>query len=155
MAKSRAAQLKRDLAEALRRHSTKTVLFHAAVADRLGLGPADHKCLDLLIRFGPQTAGELAVQTALTTGAITGVIDRLERAGYAERTADPADRRRVVVRPVAEKIKAELEPLFANVARATAAMLDGYTDAQLEFLLDFLRRADQLADEQTALLRRP
>jgi hypothetical protein len=65
------------------------------VADRLGLNPTDHKCVDFLLMNGPLTAGELATLTALTTGAITAALDRLERAGFAKREDDPDDRRRV------------------------------------------------------------
>jgi DNA-binding MarR family transcriptional regulator len=153
MARHRAAQLKADLADALRRHSGLTVLFHAAVADRIGLGAADHKCLDLLLRLGPLTAGDLAGKTGLTTGAITGVVDRLERAGYAVRAGAPDDRRRVVVQPVRDKALADFGPVFEGLARATSAMLDRYSADQLELLLDFLSRADQLIEEQTAALR--
>lgn len=153
MAKNRSTQLKADLAGALRRHSGLTVLFHAAVAERVGLGAADHKCLDLLMRLGPLTAGELAGKTGLTTGAITGVIDRLERAGYAVRAGDPGDRRRVVVQPVRDKALADFGPVFDGLARATSAMLDRYSTDQLELLLDFLKRADELIEEQTTALR--
>jgi len=74
---------KQDLAEEIvgrlaRRHSTAVVLFHHAVAERLGLGPTDHKCLDLLRERGATTGSELASITGLTTGAITGVVARLE-----------------------------------------------------------------------------
>ena len=80
-----------------RRMSTRTVVFHAAIADRLGLNPSDHKCADLICNeTGPITAGRLAEITGLSTGAITGVVDRLERAGFVSRVADSEDRRRVV-----------------------------------------------------------
>src|SRR5262245_4534642 len=78
--------------------STATIMFHQAVADRLGLHPTDHKCADILFLKGPLSAGELAELTGLTTGAITGVIDRLEGAGFVRREDDPRDRRRVIVR---------------------------------------------------------
>src|SRR5580704_16132559 len=72
------------------------VVFHDLVGRCLGVSATDRKCLDLLSR-GPVTAGELARFTGLTTGAVTGIIDRLEKAGYAERINDPNDRRRVLV----------------------------------------------------------
>src|SRR5215469_18067052 len=77
-----------------RRHSTATVLFHHAVAVRLGLGPTDHKCLDLLRERGPMTGSDLGAITGLTSGAITGVVARLDRAGYLRREPDPLDGRR-------------------------------------------------------------
>ena len=76
-----AAEINGSLA---RRNSTATVLFHHALAERLGLGPTDHKCLDLLCERAPLTASELAVITGLTSGAITGVVARWSgRAGCA------------------------------------------------------------------------
>src|SRR6516225_8343013 len=70
---------------------TAAIMFHQAVADRLGLNPTDHKCLDLVHRAGGATAGDLAEWTGLTTGAITGLIDRLERAGFVRREDHPGD----------------------------------------------------------------
>src|SRR2546427_10347158 len=87
------AELLAALNEAARRQSTATVLFHAAVAERLGLSATDHKYADLIARQGPMTAGELADRAGLTTGAITGVLDRLEQAGGGRRERDPHDRR--------------------------------------------------------------
>ena len=78
--------------------STRTIVFHQTVADCLGIAATDHKCLGFIAEADhPVTAGELATLTGLTSGAITGVIDRLERAGLAFRERDPRDRRRVVV----------------------------------------------------------
>lgn len=82
-----------------RRHSTSTVLFHHAVAERLGLGPTDRKCLDLLLDRGAMTGSGLAAITGLTTGAITGLVARLERAGFVWRAPDSVDRRKQIVTP--------------------------------------------------------
>ena len=79
-----------------RQHSTAVVLFHHAVAERLGLGPTDHKCLDLLRDRGTMTGSELSAITGLTSGAITGVVSRLERAGYLRREQDPSDGRKQI-----------------------------------------------------------
>src|SRR4030095_3865035 len=81
----------------IRRHSTATVLFHAAIAEQLGLNATDHKAADLLMQRGPLSAGALAELAGVTTGSVTGMIDRLERAGWVRRTRDPADRRRIIV----------------------------------------------------------
>ena len=80
-----------------RQMSTGAIMFHQAIADRLGLHATDHKCADLIIRNGAMTSGRLAELTGLTTGAITGVVDRLEARGIARRATDPGDRRRVIV----------------------------------------------------------
>src|SRR4051812_25029573 len=94
------AELLAALVGELRQLSAATIMFHQAVADRLGLNVTDHKCVDLLQRNGPLTAGELAQHTGLTTGAITGVIDRLEKAGFVRRAEDANDRRRVIIEPI-------------------------------------------------------
>ena len=96
-----------------------------------------------MLRLGPIPAGELADKSGLTTGAITGVIDRLERAGYVVRASDPRDRRRVVVQPIRDKASSDLGPVFDGVKRATSVMLDRYSAEQLELLLEFLNRVDE------------
>ncbi len=78
--------------ENFREPSTETIMFHETVADLLGLYITDHKCLDLIHRFGAMPAGRLAELTGLTNGAITGIIDRLEKAGCVKRANDPTDR---------------------------------------------------------------
>ncbi|MBW4718975.1 MarR family winged helix-turn-helix transcriptional regulator [Saccharothrix obliqua] len=81
-----------------RETSALTILFHSRVAEQMGLSPTDEKCLDLAMRAeGPVTAGRIAELSGLSTGAVTGVIDRLERAGYVRRVRDPHDRRKVLV----------------------------------------------------------
>ena len=91
---------------ALRRSSAAGVLHGQAVARRVGVNSTDLECLDLILMSGPSTAGEIARHTGLTSGAVTGLIDRLERLGLVERTADPADRRKVLVRVREDKIGA-------------------------------------------------
>src|SRR6516162_7520928 len=86
-----------------RRHSTAVVMFHHAVAERLGLGPTDHKCLDLLRDRGAMAGSDLAAITGLTSGAITGVVARLERAGYLRREQDPLDGRKQILRLALER----------------------------------------------------
>ena len=105
------SELLAGLVLAGRQLSTATVMFHQAIADRLGLNVTDHKCLDLLLIKGPLTAGELAVMTGLTTGAITAVIDRLGGAGFVRREDDPPDRRRVIVQVIPRRCR-DIERLF-------------------------------------------
>src|ERR671938_1930656 len=103
----------RYIVEKFKEMSTETIMFHQAVADVLGLHITDHKCLDLIHRFGAMPAGRLGELTGLTTGAVTGIIDRLEEAGYARRTNDPKDRRRTIVEPIRnKKLERKLETIF-------------------------------------------
>ena len=131
------------LTAALREGSGLGVLYSHAVAARLGMAPTDLECLGYL-DDGPVTAGALAEATRLTTGAITGVIDRLERAGLARRESDPTDRRRVLVRAT-PSAQARVAPLYAPMQRAALGALEGYSDAELELLLGFLNRSRDAA----------
>ena len=111
------AELVALLMQEMRETSTVTILFHQAIADRLGMNVTDHKCAGILARSGPITAGELARLTGLTTGAITGVVDRLERAGFVRRARDSSDRRRVIIEPDAKQIEQRIVPLFDSMRR--------------------------------------
>src|SRR5262249_32775270 len=133
--------------------STATILFHQAIADRLGMNVTDHKCAGFLLRDGPMTAGELAERTGLTTGAITGVIDRLERAGFARRAKDSSDRRRVIVEPIVKEMERVMFPLFASIARSTTELCSRYSTEDLAVIRDFTMRARKMADEETCKLR--
>lgn len=137
---------------ASRRLGTRTVLFHAAVAERLGLNATDHKCADLLWELGPLTAGKLAQLTGLTTGAMTAAIDRLERAGFVSREADPDDRRRVVVRATSERLT-DVAHLFGGLAAAAQKLCARYTDEQLAVIERFMDEATEMMEQQAALLR--
>ncbi len=141
------------LIDEMRETSTVTILFHQAIADRLGMNVTDHKCAGILARSGPITAGELARRTGLTTGAITGVIDRLEQAGFARRARDSADRRRVIIEPDPKRIERRIVPLFDSMARAAARLYERYSAQELTLILDFAVRSRAVAEEETRKLR--
>jgi len=111
-------------------------MFAKAVADRAGISSSDMDCMDFLNVEGRMTAGRLAELTGLTTGAITGVIDRLEKAGFVRRERDESDRRKVFIAPVAERM-IELGRAYALMQRAMHKQTDGYTDAELKLLLRY------------------
>lgn len=134
-----------------RRHSTAVVLFHHAVAERLGLGPTDHKCVDLLRDRGPLAGTDLAAITGLTSGAITGVVARLERAGYLRREQDPLDGRKQILRAALKHspIHEVLRPLRQEVAE----LLENFDGHQLNAIAEFLTRTTDLIYRHAALLR--
>ena len=136
-----------------RQLATVTILFHQAIADRLGMHVTDHKCAEVLLRTGPITAGDLAQRTGLTTGAITGVIDRLEKAGFARRAKDAADRRRVIIEPLPERIEREIAPLFESISREMGDLCADYSTAELSFIRDFIVRFRQGVVNATRELR--
>lgn len=136
---------------AARDASGQGVIYSQAVAERLGLNATDLECLGLVMR-APVTAGALAEASGLTTGAITGVVDRLEAAGYARRGRDPADRRKVIVSATPRAAR-RVEPLFAPMRDAMAAVMKPYTDDQLALLVDYQVRANAAALAALASLR--
>jgi DNA-binding MarR family transcriptional regulator len=140
------------LNRAMRDASGQGVIHSQMVAERLGVSSSDLECLDFIVMRGPLTAGELAEATGLTTGAITGVIDRLEQAGFAQRERDAHDRRKVLVKfqPGAER---RIMPLFKPMERASMAALESYSDKELSFLLEFLTRLSEAANAAMAELR--
>ena len=136
------------------RLSTATVLFHAAVADRLEIGTTDVKCYSILRQAGAMTAGELAGRTGLTTGAITGVIDRLEQAKLVRRARDPLDRRRIVLELVhdAERER-EIGALYEPLGRAITGLVAQFSAAERATVLDFLLKASAILEAETTRLR--
>ncbi|WP_051470122.1 MarR family transcriptional regulator [Fischerella sp. PCC 9605] len=150
---SKRAELIDALSQAGRKLSTRTVMFHSAIAQRVGLSTTDHKALDILIRTGPITAGQLAELTGLTTGAITGVIDRLEKVGFVRREKVSNDRRRVLIQPLEERADLAIAPLFDSFSQAMAELYSRYSDQELAVVLDFMIRSTTILQEETAKLQ--
>ena len=142
------------ITEKLFEMTAEQVLFHQAVADVLGLHVTDHKCLDIIHRLGPVPAGKLAELTGLTTGAVTGIIDRLEKAGYVRRTSDPDDRRKTIVEPTEHRIlQRKIGTVFQPFHEGTRKLLTPHSDTELAFLLDLTTEFVRLTREQTKKLR--
>ena len=140
--------------EKFREMSTETIMFHQAVADVLGLHITDHKCLDFIYRSGAIPAGRLAELTGLTTGAVTGIIDRLEDAGYVRRTNDPKDRRRTIVEPIRnKKLEKKIEVLFVPLRDRMHKLLSSYSDTELVFLLDATTKMIEQTRKESKKLR--
>ncbi|QXJ26501.1 MarR family transcriptional regulator [Actinomadura graeca] len=116
-----------------------TVLLHHATASKAGMNVTDAQCVNALSLDGPQTPGGLAQLMGITTGgAITAVIDRLEKAGYVKRTRDPDDRRRVIVELVEENV-ARFGRYFEPIGRMFQERLEDFSDEQIAFLLTWIR----------------
>ena len=124
---ARFGQLGREL-------STMTVLFHSRIAEHMGLSGTDHKCLELALRAKePLTAGQIAQLSGLSTGAVTGVIDRLERRGFVRRVRDPHDRRKVLVQ-VTELDESRYMHFFQEAVDLTERVLRQFTPQELEVI---------------------
>jgi DNA-binding MarR family transcriptional regulator len=140
-----------ELNAVLRDVSGQGVLFSAAAASLLGVNSTDLEVMGYLTD-GPRTAGALAQAAGLTTGAITGVVDRLERAGYARRERDRADRRKVMVRMTDTALE-RTAPIFQPMEHAVSAALADYDEHDLELLLGFLRRMQRVGAAVLAALK--
>ena len=118
----------------VRKFTRSTLLFQHVVAKNIGLNVTDAECIDFLMEMGPSTAGDLARATGLTTGAITNVIDRLEKAGFVRRGPDPDDRRKVIVTFIPDK-HAKAKVHYGAMARDVQQLFSGYSVRELKFLI--------------------
>jgi DNA-binding MarR family transcriptional regulator len=146
---------RRELVDAIngevRRAQNRSDAYDEAVADAVGINRTDHRCLDILENEGGATAGRLAELMGLSTGAVTTVLDRLERAGLARRVRDEHDRRKVNV-VVTEKAGALLWPFYEPLMKMSERLYVRYSDEQLALVLDFLEAGAELYDEVLAEL---
>ena len=127
--------------------------FDNLAARRLGVNETDLHCLNIIENSGGLTAGELAEQAGLTSGAVTGVVDRLERAAFARRASDPGDRRRVKLE-VTPKFYARADKIWGPVARDWAGELGRrFTAEELERVIEFLRATNDLGRRHLDRLR--
>lgn len=136
-ADQRRAALTERLERLLRNQIAATVLHMHGIAEQLGRNATDLQCLHLLTLRGPCTAGQLAQWTHLTTGAVTAIVDRLEKAGYVLRERDPGDRRKVMIVPDTDRVEHDIMPYHSDTRKAMATIYERYTDDQLAVIVDF------------------
>jgi DNA-binding MarR family transcriptional regulator len=146
-------RLESEFLLAIRRAGSVMQLLGAASAERIGINVTDLNCLNILALGGRMTAGELARATGLTTASITGVLDRLEEAGFVRRERDTHDRRRVIVRLDAARGLRDVAPVFAPVIAAWQAVAARYTDEQLSLILEFQHELEQIMRDRLIELR--
>ena len=148
--------MKRDTIDSvirsLRRVNLQGSFFGQTVAIRFGLSESDVEAIEVLLDTGAATAGRLSELMGLSSGAVTRVIDRLEQAGYVRRVTDPADRRRVVVELVPEKMT-EMEATMARFGEKSATEIGRYSDAELAVINDFLTRMAAITRDQANAMR--
>ena len=151
---SRKSMLLRRVGHELGRElATKSLFFHTLVANRVGLNATDTRCLDILVRSGsvPMTAGSLTEATGLTTGAITGILDRLEKAGFLKRLKDANDRRKVLIELTSEGM-AKLGPLYDGLGAGMEELARRYTVAELKMIEGFLTANLDILNNEIARL---
>jgi DNA-binding MarR family transcriptional regulator len=147
------ADLEVAFAAGLRRTGALMQLMGTAAADRIGINATDLNCLNILSFSGHMTAGELARATGLTTASITGVVDRLEEAGFVTRERDPHDRRRVVVQINLDRALKDVAAIFVPMLRAWREMAARYSDDELRLIVDFYARMADVLRDHVARLR--
>ena len=132
-----------------RKFSDATILMHEAIAQKAGLSGTDHKYLGFLIRNGSMTAGELSKLTGLTTGAITGVIDRLEKKKLVKRTFDKGDRRKIVIVPDTERAMKLLGSSFNELQNKMVNLIAGLKDNEKEIVEKYMLSTIRIMEEVT------
>ncbi len=134
--------------------ATAVITFHETLARKAGMSAAETRTLGVLGRLGVATPGQLALETGLTTGAITGIVDRLEKAGFARREPNPNDRRSLLIRPAnPEKVARILGPHYESLRTAMTEMASRYTPEQLEVIARYLEDTTEVLRSETAKLK--
>jgi DNA-binding MarR family transcriptional regulator len=137
---------------ALRSYQRSVDAFDEVVAEYLRVNRTDLRALDVLLEQGQATPGYLADALGLTTGSITAMLDRLEKMGYVERRPDPADRRRIAVRPTA-RVGSLAGRIYGPLAEAGGRMLARYSKSELELLIRVLQETQAEQERQTERVR--
>jgi len=132
-----------ELLEQFRISGSQDHAFDNVAAERLGINRTDLACLDVITRVGPVTAGEIAAEAGLTTGAVTAVVDRLERAGYAGRARDDEDRRRVMIEATPEFLR-RAKPIWGPTAADWQRMIRRYTAQELALMVEMMRAGNEI-----------
>jgi DNA-binding MarR family transcriptional regulator len=145
-------ELLRELEVENRKSTAESLFLLQAITQRSGMNLTDLQCISILTSTGPITAGRLAEEMGLTTGSVTGVIDRMERAGYVRRERDPNDGRRVIVRPVSEKLE-RAAGFLGSQNRVLEELMSDYDERDLALFLDLMRKSNAMTREETARIR--
>jgi DNA-binding MarR family transcriptional regulator len=143
MSSARRTQLNAALTAHIRQMIAGAVLFNQSVADRTGLRLTDMQCMNVLDLLGPSTPGKLAACTGLTTGGVTVMLDRLEKAGFVRRSPNPADRRSVLVSVNPKKLK-KIGGYYDRITRQTVEVFDALPEADLEAVARFFARINAI-----------
>jgi len=139
-------ELEQRLNLAVQRNGNRTVLFTNAIAQHIGLSATEFECVSLLSDEGPLTAGQLGAACGLSSGGVTGLVNRLVKAGFVTRERDPKDRRRVIISAKHnEEARRIIIGLYRPVAEAFDQLLVHFSDAQLRAILEFHDRTDAMA----------
>jgi DNA-binding MarR family transcriptional regulator len=146
-------ELRRSVAEIGREVSARTILMHQAIAEKVGVSVTELKCLDYVSRGTPVTAGRLAEITGLTTGAVTAMVDRLERAGLVRRERSADDRRKVFIQPAEDTFGSLFDEIYGPLSQAAAELAGQYSEPELKLIYEYTLKSIQMVREQTERIR--
>jgi len=136
-----------------REMSARSVMFYTLVARLVGLSVSDLRAWDLLVNYGPVSASEFADLTGLTAGAVTGLIDRLSKAGAVKRVPDPDDRRKITIVVTSELRSGKTSVYFDAFQAALKQLYNRYSDEEIRIIDRYTREVSALLQEETARLR--
>ena len=134
-------------------HSYTSIQMHEAIARKAGLSGTDHKYLGFLIEKGQMTAGELAQLSGLTTGAVTGLIDRFEKKKLVKRQFAEDDRRKVIIKPNTKNIMAVFAPLYKEFRSKSEKLTASFSDKEIKIIETYFLKAIEIMNEATNALR--
>ncbi len=133
--------LLQNFRKASRQYSDTSVLMHETIARKIGLSGVDHKYLGLIMQHGEMTAGKLSKLTGLTTGAVTGLIDRLEQKKLVKRSYDASDRRKVLIVPNEQHATKLLAPVFSKLQQKTDELLGTFSYEEIAIVTKYFEAA--------------
>lgn len=131
--------------------STAAIMFHTTLSELRGLSATEGKAIDLLLRFGPMTAGEFGERSGLAPASVTGLMQRLESKGVARRVRHTEDKRKVLIELVGDQAM-PAAPYFEDFLGGLGALLNGYTDDQLRVIADYCFKAARIQTESAVRL---
>jgi len=148
--------MRNDIIQKLRKlsqmYAFTSIQMHEAVARKAGLSGTDHKYLGFIIEKGQMTAGELSNLTGLTTGAVTGLIDRFEKKKLVGRKFAADDRRKVLIVPNTDNIMALLAPLYATFRDKSEMLMASFSDEESKIIETYFLKAIEIMNETTNTL---
>jgi|SRR5690554_727538 len=134
---------------ASRQYSDASIFMHEAIARKAGLSGTDHKYLGFILQHKELTAGDISKLTGLTTGAVTGLIDRLEKKKLLKRQFTKDDRRKVIIIPNAENSMKLLQPIFSELQQKTADLIASFSEKEIEIIERYFTEATAIMNETT------
>jgi len=129
-----------------------SIQMHETIAQKAGVSGTDHKYLGFLLQKGAMTAGELSNLTGLTTGAITGLIDRFEKKNLVKRKFAEDDRRKVMIEPNTKKIMALFEPLYKEYRSKSEKLLASFSKEEIKVIETYFSKAIEIMNDTTSKL---